>query len=257
MNYLVGACIFLFLHFFSSFSLNAQQRKNVHELEMEKILKNNQNDTIVVAVLLYDNIVLQDFAGPIEVFNKAQNLTKGKYKTFTFGLESREIYTENNLLKITADYTLENFPKADYILIPGASMPVIKNLMNNETLKKFIQTVNKNDLSNLVSVCTASYLLANSGILDGKKATTHYFVADDFQEKFPNIKLIRNVRFVDEEKILTSSGVTSGIDVALYIVGKNSGQKIQSMIVRALQYTYGQNDIWPVAPNGMRYTGIN
>lgn len=236
-----------------SSALNAQQKKETHQQKMDNISKNAQKDTISIAVLLYNNVVLQDFAGPIEVFSKAQNLTKGKYKTFTFGLESEDIYTENNMLKMKADYTLDNLPKADYIIIPGASMPVIQELMKNEKLKKFIQQQNTNISSKIVSICTASYLLANSGILDGKKATTHYFVADDFEEKFQNIKLIRNVRFVDEGKIITSSGITSGIDAALYIVGENSGNKIRDMINRALQYTYEQNEPWPVVPSGMNY----
>ncbi|SJN16909.1 Transcriptional regulator, AraC family [Sphingobacterium sp. JB170] len=225
----------------------------VHQQEMYSIVKKIQQDTITVAVLLYDDVVLQDFAGPIEVFDKAQNLTKGKFRTFTVGLSSKEIHTENNLLKITADYTLEHFPKADYIIIPGASMPVIHKLMENESLKAFLKKQNADPKTKIVSVCTATYLLASAGILDGKKATTHYFVADDFEEQFPKIQLVRNVRFVDEGKIITSSGVTSGIDAALHIVGHHSGEMIQGMINRALQYTYGQNETWPTAPKGMRY----
>ena len=225
----------------------------VHQQEMYSIVKKIQQDTVSVAVLLYDNVVLQDFAGPIEVFDKAQNLTKGKFRTFTVGLSSKEIHTENNLLKITADYTLAHFPKADYIIIPGASMPMIQKLMENKSLTTFLKKQNADPKTKIVSVCTASYLLANAGILDDKKATTHYFVADDFEEKFPKIQLIRNVRFVDEGKIITSSGVTSGIDAALYIVGQHSGEMIQGMINRALQYTYGQNETWPTAPKGMRY----
>ena len=224
-----------------------------HQQKMKEISEKIQQDTVKIAILLYDNVVLQDFAGPIEVFSKAQNLTKGKYKTFTVGLKSKNIHTENNLLNITADYLLNDFPKADYVLIPGASMPVIKSLMKDETLKDFIQQANANQNSKMISICTASYLLANAGVLDGKNATTHYFVADDFEEQYPKIQLIRNVRYVDEGKIITSSGVTSGIDAALYIVGLHSGKMIQGMINRALQYTYSENEKWPVAPNGMRY----
>lgn len=240
---------------FSFFGLMffAQNSNADHLQKMNDISSKNTQDTITIAILLYDNVVLQDFAGPIEVFDKAQNLTKGKYKTFTVGLKSKEIHTENSLLRIIADYTLDNFPKSDYIIIPGASMPVIKELIKDEALTSFIKKENASPKIKIVSVCTASYLLANAGILDGKKATTHYFVADDFEKQFPKIQLVRNVRFVDEEKIITSSGVTSGIDAALHIVGRHSGEMIQGMINRALQYTYGQNETWPVAPQGMRY----
>lgn len=231
----------------------AQVSKSNHQQKMNTLSQTVQQDTVSIAVLLYDNIVLEDFAGPMEVFSKAQSLTKGKYKTFTVSLKSKDIHTENDLLKITTDYSLNNFPKADYILIPGASMPVIKNLMKDNTLKTFLQQENADPKTKIVSVCTASYLLANAEILNGKKATTHFFVADDFEEQYPKIQLIRNVRYVNEGKIITSSGVTSGIDAALYIVGLHSGKMIQGMINRALQYTYSENEKWPVAPNGMRY----
>jgi transcriptional regulator GlxA family with amidase domain len=245
--------IITFLFSFFGLMIYAQIPTSNHQQKMNKISEKIQQDTVKIAILLYDNVVLQDFAGPIEVFSKAQNLTKGKYKTFTVGLKSKNIYTENNLLNITADYLLNDSPKADYVLIPGASMPVIQSLMKDETLKDFILQANANQNSKMISICTASYLLANAGVLDGKNATTHYFVADDFEEQYPKIQLIRNVRYVDGGKIITSSGVTSGIDATLYIVGLHSGKKIQGMINRSLQYSYSEKEKWPVAPNGMRY----
>lgn len=148
---------------------------------------------------------------------------------------------------------MDNFPAADYIIIPGANMKIIEGLENNKVLADFIRKENSNPSTKIVSICTASYLLAYSGILNDKKATTHYFVADDFSKKFPQITLIRDVRFVDEGKVITSSGITSGIDAALYIVGLRSGEKIQEMINRALQYNYGENNKWPTAMKNMSY----
>lgn len=234
------------LIFLIHFSLNAQKNKY-------SSFENIKNDTINIAVLLYDNVVLQDFSGPIEVFSKAKNLTDGKYNIFTIGLDSRNISTENKLVKITTDYTLNNFPPADYVIIPGANMKVIEELKNNHSLIDFIKKENNNPYSKIVSICTASYLLAYSNILNNKMATTHYFVAHDFSEKFPEVKLIRDVRFVDEGKIITSSGITSGIDVELYIVGLHSGKRIQEMINNALQYNYGHNQKWPTPKKGMKY----
>lgn len=246
--------IFTMLSFLGIMSY-AQHSPESHSQKMGDISKTVQQDTLTVAVLLYNGIVVQDFAGPLEVFSKAKNLTKGKYKIFTVGLTSGEIITENNLLRIQPDYTIENFPKPDYLIIPGASMPVINEMMRDENLKFLITKWNTNPDIKMVSICTASYLLANSGVLNGKKATTHFFVADYFAEQYPKVQLIRDVRYVDEGKIITSSGVTSGIDAALYIVGQHSGEMIQAMINRALQYNYSKNEKWPVAAKGMRYRG--
>lgn len=233
----------------------AQSSSNNHLQKMEEVSTNVKNDTVTIAILLYNNISLQDFAGPLEVFSKANNLTKGKYKIFTVGLNSGQIVTENNLLKIKPDYGVDSFPKPDYIILPGASMPVVNVLMKDVKLKHMINNWNADPHIKIVSICTASYILANAGILYGKKATTHYFVADYFEEQYPKIDLIRDVRYVDEGKILTSSGVTSGIDAALYIVGKHHSEMIVDMINRALQYNYKNNEKWPTAKNGMRYNG--
>lgn len=239
MKYLI---LILLVHL----NLSAQEIKNPSSPDMK-------NDTLNIAVLLYDNVVLQDFSGPMEVFSKAKSLTHGEYNIYTVGLHSKNISTENDLLKVTTDYTLDNFPAADYIIIPGANMKIIEGLENNKVLADFIRKENSNPSTKIVSICTASYLLAYSGILNDKKATTHYFVADDFSKKFPQITLIRDVRFVDEGKVITSSGITSGIDAALYIVGLRSGEKIQEMINRALQYNYGENNKWPTAMKNMSY----
>ncbi|MFH6943506.1 DJ-1/PfpI family protein [Flavobacterium aquidurense] len=246
--------IFIMLSFLGMNSY-AQHSPENHSKKMDDLSKATQQDTIKIAILLYKDVVLQDFAGPMEVFSKAKNLTKGKYKIFTVGLEPGEIVTENSLLKIRPDYSIENFPTADYIIVPGASMPAVYQLMHNEKLNFFIGKWNTDPNIKIVSICTASYLLANTGILEDRKATTHYFVADYFAEQYPRIQLIRDVRFVDEREIITTSGVTSGIDAALYIVGQHSGDMIQAMINRALQYNYNQNEKWPVPAKGMRYRG--
>lgn len=235
----------------------AQHYPESHLQKMDDMSRKAQQDTLRIAILLYNDIVVQDFAGPLEVFSKAKNLTKGKYLIYTVGLNSGEIITENSLLKIKTDYTVENFPNVDYVIIPGASMPVINELMKVEKLKFLINDWNNNPAITIVSICTASYFLANTGILNDKKATTQYFVADDFAEKYPKVQLIRDVRYVDEGKIITASGGTSGIDAALYIVGRHSGEFIQAMINRALQYNYSKNEKWPVPAKGMKYRGEN
>jgi len=228
------------------------QKKDNHTKQMEKLM-DVKSDTIKIAVLLYDDVTLMDFAGPMEVLSKANKLTGGKYQTYTVGLSKNEIATENSMVKITPDFTTEMMPKCDYLIIPGASMPVVNKLMDNEELKSFILNWKKKKKAKTISICTAAYLLANTGALNNKKATTHYFVANDFERLFPSIDMVRDVRFVDEGSLLTSSGVTSGIDVALHLVEQNSGTKIKDMIARAIQYNFHYEEKWPVAPNGMEY----
>lgn len=228
-----------------------------HASQMDEIARTTgeSHDSIEIAVLVYDDIVLQDFAGPLEVFSKARNLTQGKYEVFTVALNQSPVETENALLEIIPDYTISSMPNADYLIVPGASMPVIEQMLEKETLRDFLVDWGSREEKKTVSICTASYFLADTGLLNGRSATTHYFVADDFSNRFPEIKVIRDIRFVQEDRFLTSSGVTSGIDAALHIVSENSGTRIRDMISRALQYEFHVEEAWPVAPNGMKYEG--
>lgn len=233
-------------------NLQAQQPVT-HQQQMHTVASEVQQTNVRIAILLYPDVVLQDFAGPMEVFSKAKNLSQGKYEIFTVAKDLQQVQTENGLLKMSPDYRLDSMPAADYLIIPGASMPIVQTLVKDKTYADFIMRWTKQADRPLVTICTGAYLAAATGLLDGKKVTTHYFVAEDLAEQYPKVQLVKDVRFVDEGNIVTSAGVTSGIDVALYIVGKHSGEKMKAMIERAMQYTYHEAEKWPVAPHGMRY----
>ena len=104
-----------------------------------------------------------------------------------------------------------------------------------------------------MSVCTGAYLLGSAGLLDHHKATTHFFVADDFGETFPDVTLVKEVRYVDEGNIITTSGVTSGIDGALHLVERYSGDKMAGMVARGMQYFPHREEAWPIPAAGMKF----
>ncbi|GEM69243.1 hypothetical protein SMI01S_28490 [Sphingobacterium mizutaii NBRC 14946 = DSM 11724] len=244
----------LFLILFNLFQhANAQNHPENHEKLMDNLASQIKHDTINIGFLLFDGAVLQDFAGPMEVFSKAKSLSHGKYKTFSIGLENKIIKLDNEMLVVETEYILANAPKIDYLIIPGANMKKIEEILANSSLMEKFKKAMSGKNQNIISVCTAAYLLAKSDMLNNKKTTTHFFVAQDFKERFPKVNLITDVRFVEDGNIISSSGVTSGIDAALYLVEKLSGQKMRAMINRALQHDFKIEDKWPVPPNGMRY----
>ena len=175
--------------------LNTKAQDSLHTLEMNSVANTKISDTIRIAVLLYDGVALQDFAGPIEVFSKAKKLTKGKYEIFSIAMDTMLIETENKIVKIKPDYTFEEMPSADYLLVPGGSMPVINQLVENNVYTSFISEWNQKSYTKTISVCTGAYLLAETEALNGKKATTHYFVADDFSKQYPKIELVKKRTF--------------------------------------------------------------
>lgn len=205
-----------------------------------------------VALFIYPGVGLGDLNGPADVFIKAAGLTHGQYNVYTFAMEPGVMRTQGNGLNLTADYLESTMPRPDILVIPGAGV----GLMDTMSLDpKVIGMLKKHqcEVEVMMSVCTASYLLGKAGILDNRKATTHYFIADDFQMQYPALTLVRNVRFVDEGSVITCSGVTSGMDGALHLVKKYSGDKIAGMLSRALQYVPHEEEKWPVAPNGMKF----
>jgi transcriptional regulator GlxA family with amidase domain len=205
-----------------------------------------------VALFVYPGVGLGDLNGPADVFMKAAGLTHGQYNVYTFALEQEAVRTQGNGLKLTADYLEAKMPEPDILVIPGGSIGLMDTMSLDPKvigmLKKY-----QNKVEVMMSVCTAAYLLGKAGVLDHRKATTHYFVADDFQAQFPSLTLVRDVRYVDEGKVITCSGVTSGMDGALHLVNKYSGEKISAMLTRAIQYTPHEQENWPVAPNGMKF----
>ncbi|MEM8860941.1 MAG: DJ-1/PfpI family protein [Chloroflexota bacterium] len=221
---------------------------------MTKHHNSYSKDSISLAVLIYPGVVLQDFAGPLEVFSKAKNLSKGKYRTFTVAESLDVVKTENNTVSISPDYTLENMPDADYLIIPGGNMKIVNQLVEDETYNQFIVRWDEKPRAKVVSICTGAYILAGSGLLNGKKATTHFFVADDFSQAFPLVELVRDVRFVEDGRYITSSGITSGIDAALHIVDSLSGRQMRASIARALQHQFHNEEDWPVSPSGGKYS---
>ncbi|WP_083571711.1 DJ-1/PfpI family protein [Chitinophaga sancti] len=210
-----------------------------------------QTPVVKVAVLLYPGMALQDFAGPADVFTKAREITRGEYQVYTASCKPGTVYTEGHI-GIQPDYSIRQLPKPDILILPGASFAVIDSLRHDSTLLSMIRQY-QDSVSVLLSVGTGTWLLAAAGLLDHQQATTHYFVADDFASTFPAITLVKDVRYVDNGNILTSAGVTAGIDGALHLVARYSGDRIAGMVARAMQYTPKREEPWPMAPTGMDY----
>jgi transcriptional regulator GlxA family with amidase domain len=200
-----------------------------------------QSPVIKVAILLYPGIDLQDFAAPADVFTKAATITQGEYQLYTVSLGQEIVYTAGHI-GIKPDYSVKQLPKPDILVIPGAPMQVV----DSSGLKTFIRQY-QDSVSVLLSVGTGAYLLAGAGLLDHQQATTYYYVADDFASAFPQVTLVKDVRYVDEGNIIT----TVGIDGVLHLIRRYSGDRIADMVARSMQYTPHREEIWPLAPTGM------
>jgi transcriptional regulator GlxA family with amidase domain len=184
-------------------------------------------DTIMImkiVILLFDNYTALDIVGPYDVLNKLPNS-----KIYLVGLEKKE-YKDTYGLKISADYSIDEISQADILLVPGGFG--IDNLLKNQKIINWIQKIDSSTKWT-VSVCSGSLLLAQAGLLNGKNCTTHWRRKDQLRNYDVTIK---DERYVQDGKIITSAGVSAGIDMALYLVSKVAGDQTAQMIQLGIEY---------------------
>ncbi|MDZ7934230.1 MAG: DJ-1/PfpI family protein [Emticicia sp.] len=197
-----------------------------------------------VAIFIFDDVEVLDFAGPFEIFGVTgkQNGGEGLFDVFTVA-EKPKIAARNNLI-IEPTYTFENCPTPDILLIPGGGgfrpdgTPFgTRREMHNQKLLDWVQKMNES-VELLLSVCTGSFILAKAGLLEGLSATTHFKVMDVMREIAPNTQLFPEKRWVDNGRIILSAGVSAGIDMSLYIVSKLHGEEVAKDTATYIQYDY-------------------
>lgn len=181
----------------------------------------------MVAILLFDRAEIIDFAGPWEVFGGAG------YKVFTVAEKVDPINCVYGQ-RVVADYTFENSPRADVLLVPGGG---VGGAVNNPKLIKWVQD-NAKDSTYVMSVCTGAFILAKAGLLDGLTATTVRHSIDDLANAGRKIKTVYDKRYVDNGKIITTAGLSSGIDGAFHLVSKMMGLGTAQQTALGLEYKW-------------------
>jgi transcriptional regulator GlxA family with amidase domain len=169
-----------------------------------------------------------DTAGPWEVYcDTAIYGGRGQFDLYTVAASTSPV-EGNSGLEITPRYTYDNAPQPHVVVIPAhAESPA--------TIEWLRRVAKRADL--LMSVCTGAFILAQTGLLDGKSATTHHGSYDDFEAMYPSIRLVRGERFVEHERVATAGGLTSGIDLALRVVERYLGHAGARATTRYLEYS--------------------
>lgn len=186
-----------------------------------------------VAILVFDDVEVLDFAGPFEVFAVTDELRgHAEFHTFTLALKPGTVRARNGL-KIVPDFTLENCPAPHLIIVPGGAGT--RPLLQMPALHEWLRT--KARAAELVmSVCTGALVLARAGLLDGLRATTHHECFDELREHAPRTVVVETERFVDNGKILTAAGISAGIDCSLQVVARLLGEDAATATARYMEY---------------------
>ena len=192
-----------------------------------------------VGIFIFDEVEVLDFTGPFEVFSRTRtekgsesrkNEINAPFRVFTISKKIKKITATGGLL-ITPNYSFKNAPSIDILIIPGGYGT--REILNDDKTISWIIEISKN-ASITASVCTGSLLLAKSGLLNGKKATTHWAAIKELS-KYRNVHVQNNCRIVDDG-IITSAGVASGIDASFYIISKFFDKKVISDTAKFMEY---------------------
>lgn len=183
-----------------------------------------------VAIVVYDQVEILDFAGPMEVFTAAGN---GAFRVFTVA-PTRAPVLSQGVLTVRPDFSVDDSPAPDILVLPGGDS---RGFSRSEAGMAWVRKVaGQDELS--MSVCSGAFILARLGLLDGRPATTHWGAVPRLRSAFPKVQVQTGVRFVDTGRIVTTAGVSAGIDGALHVVQRLLGDDVAWETARYMQYAW-------------------
>ncbi len=194
--------------------------------------------TLSVAILMFNEVEVLDFAGPFEVFSVASRVAKRDgdfaFAPFSVALVSKSggMVRARHGLDLAVNASLADTPAPDVLIVPGG---VVTKPLGDETVLDWIRQAYRTSIIT-ASVCTGAFLLAKAGLLDGLAATTHWEDIADLRAVAPNTDVREDVPFVEQDKIVTSAGISAGIEMSLHIVGRLAGEGLAKKTARQMEY---------------------
>ena len=196
--------------------------------------------TASVAIYLFPEVEVLDFAGPYEVFATASRVFRrlnssapSPFAVCTVAHKAGTVRARAGLV-VTPDFTFADHPAIDLLIIPGGV--VSAELEKPEVTEWIKRTAAMTRLT--ASVCTGSFLLAHAGLLNGKRATTHWADVDELRATFPAVTVLEQRRWVDEGDIVTSAGISAGIDMSLHLVERFAGKELALKTARQMDFNW-------------------
>ncbi len=198
--------------------------------------------TITVGIYLFPEVENLDFAGPFEVFFTAARMHQRThpeedllFRPLLVAEEPGPVAARGNV-HIIPHHTFDDHPPLEVLLVPGG---VVSEVMKKPGVLEWIRRESQK-ASHTVSVCTGAFLLAAAGLLEGKRAVTHWEDMEDLEKLFPGLHLARGARWVDEGKIITAAGISAGMDVALHLVERMGGEALALRTARQMEYSWNR-----------------
>jgi len=197
-----------------------------------------------VGILIFPDVEVLDFAGPFEVFSVTRlNEERRREELSPFDVkliaENLQPVVASGGLRVLADYNLNNCPPLEILEIPGGWGT--RTQIENKLLIDWIAKLGK-EVETLTSVCTGSMLLGRARLLDGLRATTHWRALDWMRDSFPDVTVESELHVVEHGRVLTSAGISAGIDMALRVVARYCGETVARATARHMEYPFPDNN---------------
>lgn len=197
-----------------------------------------------VGMVLFPEVEVLDFCGPFEVFsvtrlNEARRRAEPSPFDVLLVAEHPEPIVTTGGMRVQPDVTLADCPPLDILVVPGGWGA--RAAMHHTHLIDWIQERSR-QVALLTSVCTGALLLGSAGLLDARAATTHWAALDLLRETFPAVDVRADMHVVEDGHILTSAGISAGIDMALRVVARWYGEPVAHATARYMEYPFPEDN---------------
>lgn len=196
--------------------------------------------TRAVGIYLFDEVEVLDFAGPFEVFSTASRVkarlqpdSPPPFTVFTLSDHQRAVAARGGLI-VQPRFDITNHPAVDVLVIPGGV--VTAELQREEIMHWIARTARSSTIT--ASVCTGAFLLGGAGLLQGKSLTTHWEDIADLRALFPEVDVQASARWVDTGHVITSAGISAGIDMSLHLVARLEGEDLALRTARQMEFDW-------------------
>ncbi|UCC14264.1 MAG: DJ-1/PfpI family protein [Gammaproteobacteria bacterium] len=197
-----------------------------------------------IGIVLFDDVEVLDFCGPFEVFSVARvdeshrREDASPFEVLLVAENAGPVRTSGNM-QVLPHVSFDDCPQLDIIVVPGGWGTRIE--IDNQIMLSFVRCQAKR-AALVTSVCTGSLVLGKAGLLDGLRATTHWQALDLMTELLPTVEVDRGRHVVEDGSVLTSAGISAGIDLALRVVARECGEGVARATARYMEYPYPDSD---------------
>ena len=200
-----------------------------------------------VGILIFPEVEVLDFCGPYEVFTAARldearrREDPSPFQVWVMAEREEAIATDAGM-RVLPDCALPACPALDILVVPGGWGT--RRQLQNDTLMDWLAERGRQVISSgtLASVCTGALLLGQAGLLDGRRATTHWRSLQLLRESFPRVTVEERLHVVEDGNLITSAGIAAGLDLALKVVARYYGEGVARATARHMEYRYPQDN---------------